>query len=184
MDGKTRAARWRARQVADGGKPIGVTLTAEAAQALDHLQETFKWSQREAISCALVYAAQNPHQLEERAAPGKVALLSVPAANTKRIEELERRLEQLESQLENRQPDGPAPLTPQESAEENKRRLLHFTAEQMLEHGERMSRVQLYARALRQGLDLPDTQHGYNVFISYHMELIRDIMRSLKEGNN
>lgn len=183
MDGKTRAARWRARQVADGGKPIGVTLTAEAAQALDNLQATFKWSQREAISCALVYAANNPHHLEERTGSGEAAILSVPAANSRRIEELERRLAQLESQLDPQQASAPQP-TAQETAEENKRRLLHFTAAQMIEHGERMSRVQLYALAVRQGLDVPDTQHSYNIFISYHMDIIRDIMRTLKDRNN
>lgn len=180
MDGKARATRWRERQVAGGGKPIGVTLTAPAAVALESLQSTFNWSQREAISLALEFAAHHPELL------GRVSSMTQPSDSpvhpptAQRIEDLEQRLAQLESLLAGKQ-QPVEQITPEEEARMRKEALISFTARQMMEHGERMSRVQLYALAKQNNIPVPPTQHEYNVFISYHMDRIRDMMRSLKE---
>jgi len=180
MDGKARATRWREKQVAGGGKPIGVTLTAPAAIALESLQSTFNWSQREAISLALEFAADHPELLGRTSS---IELSTEPGRDTptaQRIEDLEQRLAQLEALLAGKQ-QQPEPATPEEEARKRKETLISFTAKQMMEHGERMSRVQLYALAKQHNIPVPPTQHEYNVFISYHMDMIRDMMRSLKE---
>ena len=177
MDGRARVTRWRARQVAEGGKPIGVTLTAAAAQALQSLQAAFNWSQREAISSALELAAGRPDLFS---GPDSTAAGVGQEIQSRRIEELESRLEQLEARLAEQEAAIRSDLASDE-AKEGKRRLLTFTAQQMLEYGERVSRVQLYAQAKAQGLPVPASQHEYNMFISYHMDMIREIMRRLKD---
>jgi hypothetical protein len=183
MNGKARATRWRERQVADGGKPIGVTLTAQAALALESLQSVHRWSQREAISLALEFAAGHP---EFSGAQGEVSLspLSMDTfdfdSTSRRIEELEQRLEQVEAMLA-RSKEEERQSGPEADAREAKSVLIAFTAKQMLEHGERMSRVQLYGLARQHNMPVPPTQHEYNVFISYHMDMIRDMMRRLRE---
>lgn len=179
MDGRARVTRWRARQVAEGGKPIGVTLTAAAAQALEALQTTFNWSQREAISSALELAAGRPDLFsgQDGTVPPAGSCLD---AQARRIDELESRIEQMEARLAEQEAAIRSDLTSDE-ATEGKRRLLTFTAQQMLEYGERVSRVQLYAQAKAQGLPMPSTQHEYSMFISYHMDMIREIMRRLKD---
>lgn len=179
MDGKARVTRWRAKQVAEGGKPIGVTLTPGAAQALENLQALFNCSQREVISLALEFALEHRTQLEG-SQEMNISLDVSSESAAQRLEELESRLEQLEARLaESSAPDQQP--TAEESAQENKKKLLAFTAKQMLEHGERMSRVQLYTMAKQHGMPVQETPHAYNIFISYHMDIIRDIMRSLKE---
>lgn len=180
MNGKARATRWRERQVADGGKPIGVTLTAQAAQALESLQSVHRWSQREAISLALEFAAGHPEFLGTRNA------LPLPMdacefdSTSRRIEDLEQRIEQVEAMLA-RKKEEEQQAGPENDAREAKAALIAFTAKQMLEHGERMSRVQLYGLAKQHNMPVPPTQHEYNVFISYHMDMIRDMMRRLRE---
>jgi hypothetical protein len=180
MDGKARTAKWRARQVAVGGKPIGVTLTPQAAMALEALQSNFSWSQREAISMALELAAGHPELFEDARRLAQRARTPFDGFRPGRMEELEQRLQQLEALLANSriQPGEPSA---EDQARENKEKLLAFTASQMKEHGERMSRVHLYALAKEHNMPVPPTQHEYNVFISYHMDVIREIMRSLKE---
>ena len=180
MDDKARVTRWRARQVAEGGKPIGVTLTPAAAQALLALQSSFNWSQREAISSALEFAAGHPELFATSPEPLQDSTNGNHNGNERRIEELESRLEQLEARLAEQEAATRHGLATDE-ATEDKRRLLNYTAQQMLEYGERVSRVQLYSRAKSQGLPVQATQHEYNVFISYHMDMIREIMRRLKE---
>ena len=178
MNGKARATRWRAKQVAEGGKPIGVTLTAGAAQALESLQAVYRMSQREAISHALELAAGNPDLFHSsRGMPLSSDLGD--GSTSRRIEELELRLELLEAMLAKK--DEEELIPPPDEAKETKAILIAFTAKQMLEHGERMSRVQLYALAKQHNMPVPPTQHDYNVFISYHMDMIREMMRSLKE---
>jgi len=180
MDGKARTTRWRARQVAEGGKPIGVTLTPKAAQALESLQSTFQWSQREAISLALEIAAGHPelfHDPLELDTPGNDLV-------SRKMEDLEQRLEQVEAMLaakEQEEAQASSADDDQKSAQRSKEKLIAFTARQMMEHGERMSRVQLYALARQHNMPVPPTQHEYNVFISYHMDMIREMMKSLKE---
>ncbi len=183
MDGKARATRWRAKQVAEGGKPIGVTLTPGAAQALESLQEVFNWSQREAISLALEFALQHQDQLDNSDDAGLTMPTPQNEGALRRIEELESRIEQLEARMAEASEPERQP-TAEESAMEDKKVLLSFTAKQMLEHGERMSRVQLYSMAKQQGMPVQETQHAYNVFISYNMDIIRDIMRSMKERSH
>ena len=179
MNGKARATRWRAKQVAEGGKPIGVTLTAGAAQALESLQAVYRMSQREAISQALELAAGNPELFHStRGMPLSDNLGD--ESTSRRIEELELRLELLEATLAKKAEEEQLTPPPDE-AKESKAILIAFTAKQMLEHGERMSRVQLYALAKQHNMPVPPTQHDYNVFISYHMDMIREMMRSLKE---
>lgn len=179
MNGKARATRWRAKQVAEGGKPIGVTLTAGAAQALESLQTVFRMSQREAISQALELAAGNPELFHStKGMPLSDALED--DSTSRRIEELEIRLEMLEAMLAKKSEEEQQASAPNE-AQENKATLIAFTAKQMLEHGERMSRVQLYSLAKQHNMPVPPTQHDYNVFISYNMDMIREMMRSLKE---
>lgn len=180
MDGKARTAKWRARQVAVGGKPIGVTLTPQAAMALETLQSSFRWSQREAISMALELAAGHPELFEEAKLLAHRAQTALGGFGPGRIEELEQRLEQLEAVLAANGEQSREP-TAEDQARENKEKLLSFTARQMMEYGERMSRVHLYALAKEHNMPVPPSQHEYNVFISYHMDIIREIMRSLKE---
>jgi len=176
MDGKARTSRWRARQVAEGGKPIGVTLTPGAALALENLQSTLNLSQREAISLALEVAAEHPELLHDSPDMEYMAR-NRPAA---RIEDLEQRLEHLEAMLAARN-EQEQEASPQEEEKQAKKKLITFTARQMMEHGERMSRVQLYTLARQNNMPVPPSQHEYNMFISYHMDLIREMMRSLKE---
>lgn len=176
MDGKARTSRWRARQVADGGKPIGVTLTPGAAQALETLQSVFNWSQREAISLALELAAGHPELLHD--SPDMQFVKKDRAAS--RLEDLEQRLEQLEALIAAGKAQNEE-ASPQEEEKKAKQKLIAFTAKQMIEHGERMSRVQLYALAKQHNMPVPPSQHEYNMFISYHMDRIREMMRSLKE---
>lgn len=180
MNGKARVSRWRARQVAEGGKPIGVTLTAGAAQALESLQSSHRWSQREAISLALELAAGHPELLRDGLSMDDDMVNGVPDSASRRMEDLEQRLEQLEAMLAAQQQAVLQP-TPEEEARQAKEVLIAFTARQMMEHGERMSRVQLYALAKQHKMPVPPTQHEYNVFISYHMDMIRETMRTLKE---
>lgn len=180
MSGKARATRWRAKQVAEGGKPIGVTLTPGAALALESLQTVHHCSQREAISLALELAAGHPELLHT---PNTMPhVLEPPAGDctSRRMEDLEQRLEQLEAMLAAKQ-EAERETSPADAAREAKEVLITFTARQMLEHGERMSRVQLYSMAAQHNMPVPPTQHEYNVFISYHMDRIRDMMRTLKE---
>ena len=180
MNGKTRATRWRAKQVAEGGKPIGVTLTAGAANALESLQAALRLSQREAISLALELAAGHPELLH---ASGDIPIVldnPTEVSMTNRIEDLEQRLEQLEAMLAAKKEEE-LQGAPKSEAQKAKEMLIAFTAKQMMEHGERMSRVQLYALAIQHNMPVPPTQHEYNVFISYHMDMIREMMRSLKE---
>lgn len=180
MNGKARATRWRAKQVAEGGKPIGVTLTAQAALALESLQSAFRWSQREAISLALELAADHPELLRIPPSASLPAPPSDSISTSQRVEELEQRLELLESMLSKREEDERR-SKPEDEARLARKMLITFTAKQMLEHGERMSRVQLYALAKQHDMPVPQTQHEYNVFISYNMDMIREMMRSLKE---
>ncbi|GFK92487.1 hypothetical protein NNJEOMEG_00312 [Fundidesulfovibrio magnetotacticus] len=180
MNGKARATRWREKQVAGGGKPIGVTLTAPAALALESLQSTFRWSQREAISLALEFAAHHQELLAKAPEASPQAESPLEHGPDSRIADLEARLSQLEALLAGVQ-QAKEQVTPEEEARRNKEALIGFTARQMMEHGERMSRVQLYAAAKQQGVPVPGSQHEYNVFISYHMDVIRDMMRTLKE---
>ncbi|MBI4805261.1 MAG: hypothetical protein HY795_08495 [Desulfovibrio sp.] len=179
MNGKARATRWRARQVAEGGKPIGVTLTAGAAQALESLQAVYRMSQREAISQALELAAGHPELFHSTREMPLSDVLG-EGSTSRRIEELELRLEMLEATLAKKAEEEQQASAPNQ-AQEDKAILIAFTAKQMLEHGERMSRVQLYALAKQHNMPVPPTQHDYNVFISYHMDMIREMMRSLKE---
>jgi precorrin-2 methylase len=180
MNGKARATRWREKQVAEGGKPIGVTLTAQAAQALESLQAVFRWSQREAISLALEFAAGHPEVFKG------TSDLPIPMdsqeddSTSRRMEDLEQRLEQLEAMMAEKA-EAARQESPEEGARKAKEMLITFTAKQMIEHGERMSRVQLYSLAKKHNMPVPPTQHEYNVFISYHMDMIREIMRSLRE---
>lgn len=176
MNGKARTTRWRAQQVAEGGKPIGVTLTPAAAQALQSLQATFNWSQREVISLALEIAAGNPELLH---GAGNIDEDSSEPVS-RRLSALEQRLKQLEAAV-----SGSSGRSGRnggtDAASAGKQELIAFTARQMMEHGERMSRVRLYSLAKEHGVPVPSTQHEYNVFISYHMDVIRDLMRRMKE---
>lgn len=176
MNGKARTSRWRARQVAEGGKPIGVTLTPGAAQALETLQASLNSSQREVISLALELAAHNPELLHGS------AQMDVPTKEpvSSRLFALEQRLRQLE-EIVSETPGKNGQDNAARGEAEEKQRLIAFTARQMMEHGERMSRVRLYSLAKEHDVPVPPTQHEYNVFISYHMDMIRDIMRRLKE---
>lgn len=180
MDGKARTAKWRARQVAVGGKPIGVTLTPQAAMALEALQSSFRCSQREAISMALELAAGHPELFADAERVAQRAQAPFDGFGPGRMEELEQRLEQLEAMLAAGREQSREPSA-EDQARENKEKLLTFTARQMMEYGERMSRVHLYTLAKEHNMPVPPTQHEYNVFISYHMDIIREIMRSLKE---
>jgi hypothetical protein len=180
MNGKARATRWREKQVAEGGKPIGVTLTAQAAQALEALQASFRWSQREAISLALEMAAGHPELFKGESNLQMTLDSQDDNPASRRIEDLEQRLEQLEAMLAEKA-EAERQDSPEEDARKEKEMLISFTAKQMVEHGERMSRVQLYSLAKKHNMPVPPTQHGYNVFISYHMDMIREIMRSLRE---
>jgi len=180
MNGKARATRWREKQVAGGGKPIGVTLTAPAAQALESLQNIHRWSQREAISLALEFAAGHPEFTGTHRGISLPLDTAEDDAASRRIEDLEQRVEQIEAMLA-REKEEQLQTTPEDAAREAKAVLIAFTAKQMLEYGERMSRVQLYSLAKEHNMPVPPTQHEYNVFISYHMDMIRDMMRRLKE---
>jgi len=180
MDGKARATRWREKRVAEGGKPIGVTLTAGAAHALESLQAAFRWSQREAISLALELAAGHPELLTSSVMPPMPLDGPEDDSTFRRMEDLEQRLEQLEAMLAEKA-EAEQEETPEEGARKAKEMLISFTARQMMEHGERMSRVQLYSLAKQHNMPVPPTQHEYNVFISYHMDMIREMMRSLRE---
>ena len=180
MSGKARVSKWRARQVAEGGKPIGVTLTAGAALALESLQASFQVSQREAISLALEIAAGHPELWNVPRDVELPASIMRDDSNMRRMEELEQRLVQLEAVLAAGQ-EREKEASPEETSRQIKEQLITFTARMMMEHGERMSRVQLYALARQHDMPVPPTQHEYNGFISYNMELIREMMRSLKE---
>jgi len=96
------------------------------------------------------------------------------------MEDMEQRLEQLEAMLAAKH-EQERESSLEGSAREGKEVLITFTARQMLEHGERMSRIQLYTLARQHNMPVQLTQHEYNVFISYHMDRIREMMRTLKE---
>lgn len=180
MNGKARATRWRAKQVAEGGKPIGVTLTPGAALALESIQTSFQCSQRAAISVALELAAGHPELLHLTGDNRQEPAASPGECTSRRMEDLEQRLEQLEAVLaEKHEKERESSL--EGNAREAKEVLITFTARQMLEHGERMSRVQLYTLAREHNMPVQPSQHEYNVFISYHMDRIRETMRALKE---
>jgi uncharacterized coiled-coil protein SlyX len=177
MEGKARATKWRAKQVADGGKSIGLTLTARAAKALESIQTSHNCSQREAVSLALELAAGHPGLMGSQIPAVADGALSSGLAS--QLEAMEQRLRQMECRLAEHE----AALKEESllsQAEKDKRQVVSFTARQMLEHGERMSRVRLHAMAKEAGIPVPDTLHEYNVFISYHMDFIREIMRRLK----
>jgi hypothetical protein len=180
MNGKARATRWRAKQVAEGGKPIGVTLTPGAALALESLQTSFQCSQRAAISLALELAAGHPELVHLSSDISQEPGASPSDCTSRRMEDMEQRLEQLEAMLAAKQ-EKERESSLEGSAREAKEVLITFTARQMLEHGERMSRVQLYTLARQHNMPVQPTQHEYNVFISYHMDRIREMMRTLKE---
>lgn len=180
MSCKERVSKWRAKHVAEGGKPIGVTLTANAALALESLQTYFHLSQREAISFALEIAAGHPELWA--CMQQHTDASAAPQSGTGRpcITDIEQRLARLEAALATLQ--NPPPLDTSENALPSiKERLIAFTAQQMMEHGERMSRVTLYSLAQQYSVPVPPTQHEYSVFISYHMDQIREMMRKLKE---
>ncbi len=62
--------------------------------------------------------------------------------------------------------------------------LLEFTARQMLEHGERMTKSRLFETARHERIPIHPTQHEFSSFLSRNMNRVRDIMRQLKEGTN
>lgn len=189
----SRATRWRATLVAQGGKPVGVTLTPAAASALDAIQERYNVSQREAISRALEFAAA--HMDQETSGEGfwpaekaQTELTSIRA----RLAELERRFATIESSLSafsHIEPHG-VPLEPVAAESdpgiassifgEAAEHLVDFSARRMWEFGERVARTKLYELARQEGVPIHDTLHEYSAFVSLNMDRIRERMRLFK----
>ncbi|NDY58796.1 hypothetical protein G3N56_18830 [Desulfovibrio sulfodismutans] len=193
---KSRATRWRATLVAQGGKPVGVTLTPGATSALEAIQARYNVSQREAISRALEFAAAHMGQAE--AGEGfclggdhRPDLAPVLA----RLAELERRMGMIEAKPpvsgqtgQTGQPEfalepaaaesqtGLASTMPGEAAD----RLVEFSARRMWEFGERVARTKLYELARQEGVVIHDTLHEYSAFVSLNMDRIRERMRDFK----
>lgn len=189
----SRATRWRATLVAQGGKPVGVTLTPAAASALDAIQERYNVSQREAISRALEFAAAHMDQetAEEGFWPAEKAHPELSSIRA-RLAELERQFAMIESSLAavaHTETHG-VPLEP--VAAENDQglassifgeaaeRLVDFSARHMWEFGERVARTKLYELARQEGVPIHDTLHEYSAFVSLNMDRIRERMRLFK----
>lgn len=193
MNEKSRATRWRDTLVAKGGKPVGVTLSAGAAAALEAIQARYAVSQREAISRALEFAAGHMGREGDGAGfapgagdPSELRLILA------RIEGLERRLDGIEARSggPDRESAGEFVLDrPDESGEagaeaaisgEAADRLVDFSARYMWEFGERVARNKLYELARQEGVPIHDTLHAYSAFVSLHMDGIRERMRNFK----
>lgn len=193
---KSRSTRWRASLAAQGGKPVGVTLSPAAAVALEAIQGRCNVSQREAISRALEFAAS--HMGREEAGevffPGgrrdsELAHLSACLAEMEgRLGRVEDALAasgfpghpgQSEFELEAAVPrDDPGIVSTivGEAAD----RLVEFSARRMWEFGERVARTRLYELARQEGVPIHDSLPEYSAFISLNMERIRERMRHFK----
>ncbi|MEF3695714.1 hypothetical protein [Desulfolutivibrio sp.] len=196
---KSRATRWRATLAAQGGKPVGVTLTPGAASALDTIQARYNVSQREAISRALEFAAA--HMGQE--GPGEGFCLGGDhqpdlAPVLTRLADLERRLGMIEAkppmfgQTGQTGQAGPSEFALEPAVAENQTglaptmtseaadRLVEFSARRMWEFGERVARTKLYELARQEGVVIHDTLHEYSAFVSLNMDRIRERMRDFK----
>ncbi len=206
VNGKSRSSKWRNERISKGAKAVGVTLDPEAAKSLEILQETFNWSQREAISFALDFAASHKDQIDVSRHFQKVFLETFnPKDLLDKMARLERRTQTLESELgalrehvesseaslraavRDREEAAFAgetavhePGRPDEAGEWEP--LLHFTAKLMLEHGERMTKSRLFEMARHERIPIHPTQHEFSSYLSRNMNRVRDIMRQLKEG--
>lgn len=193
MAGKSRATKWRTALVAAGGKAVGVTLTPDAAVALDTIQERFKLSQREAISQALVYAAAHMEaEFPRSGSPPGDSGLPDRRQLALRLTDLEQRMLSLEGRLQaglqTTSPDfelEPAVLREGRPggtglSGEDLEGLVDFSARRMWEFGERVARAKLYDLARQEGVPIHDTLHEYGTFLSLNMDRIRDRMRLLK----
>lgn len=205
MTEKSRSTKWREERIAKGGKAVGVTLNPGAAESLDMLQEMFKWSQREAISFALEFTARHRDQIDVSKHFQKIFLETFnPHELQDKVNRMEERLKALEHALEDMRLVAEAHLVPAsatfgETAEiafgfsdappvaesvevERWLPLLEFTARQMLEHGERVTRSKLFEMARHDNIPIHPSLHEYSTFLSQNMNIVRDIMRHIKDG--
>lgn len=201
MGGTSRSSRWREARIADGGKAVGVTLTAGAARALETLQAELSLTQRQAISLALEYAGTRLSDLAGREVSdgaGGGDHESRRHGPLGRVAALESRLARVEETLFGPLDRPQAPsfhLSPEPSesdrglsAESDPRgpdpqghsALLWFTARQMREHGERVSRGRLFEQARHENLPIQDSLAEYSTFVSLNMDRIRELMKSGK----
>lgn len=205
MSEKSRSTKWREERIAKGGKAVGVTLNPGAAESLETLQEMFKWSQREAISFALEFTARHKDQIDVSKHFQKIFLETFnPHELQDKVVKMEERLEALENALEDMRllaeshlvpasatfgeaaenafafADAPSVIEPVEV--EKWLPLLEFTARQMLEHGERVTRSKLYEMARHENIPIHPSLHEYSTFLSLNMNRVRDIMRQIKDG--
>ncbi len=194
MAGKSRATKWRAALVAQGGKAVGVTLTPEATKALDTLQQRFNLSQREAISHALEYAAAHldPGSPEAVFHPGGPGFLDHRELLA-RLADMEKRILGLEGRPDYA-PEADSPDFELESvgnpegwtgtaglSGEALDRLVDFSARRMREFGERVARIRLYEMARQEGVPIHASLHEYGTFLSLNMDRIRDRMKCIKD---
>jgi hypothetical protein len=191
MTEKSRSTKWREERIAKGGKAVGVTLNPGAAESLDTLQEMFKWSQREAISFALEFTARHKEQIDVSKHFQKIFLETFnPHELQDKVNRMEERLGALEHALDDMRlvvesypanvSDAPPVTEPVEV--ERWLPLLEFTARQMLEHGERVTRSKLFEMARHDDIPIHPSLHEYSTFLSQNMNIVRDIMRHIKEG--
>ncbi len=201
---KSRSAKWRDAHIAKGGKAIGVTLNPGAGKSLEILQETFGWSQRQAISFALEFTERHKDQIDVSNKFQQIFLETFKPQELKdKVELMERRLQEVETEVAHLResaasmeksietsfsPNGEkletSALEAGRKTPERWKSLLLFTAGEMLKQGERVSRSKLYELAKAQNIPIQTSLHEFSTFLSLNMDGIRDIMRILKKGED
>jgi len=204
MAEKSRSTKWREERVAKGGKAVGVTLDPGAAEALETIQEMFKWSQREAISFALEFTARHKDQIDVSKQFQKIFLETFnPRELQDKVCKMDGRLEALEHVVEDMRLAAEslaaaypasfgeaggaftlADAPPEVAAVEVEKwlPLLEFTARQMLEYGERVTRSKLFEMARHENVPVHPSLQEYSAFLSLNMNRVRDLMRHIKDG--
>jgi len=181
-----RTAKWRERQVEKGGKPIGITLTPEAKLALESIQHQFNWSQREAVSRSLEFASRFREQLFALSLSREVIFDTLNPKEIKtRIEALERKIEEFErANWELREKldamAGQDSALDKHKFTDEQKRLLDFTAKQILRYGENVSRYKLFDLARQLEVPVHMSSYEYENFVTSHLDVIREMVRSIQ----
>ena len=124
MSGKSRATKFRQKKQAEGYKSIAVTIAPEAVQALAAMKNEFGWTQREAVSHALAYAAadlsamndfiEGKKRLEQRNATDRAKDIQDIMGMKRLLAEFEARI----ANLEHSTPSGAASVEVQDILED------------------------------------------------------------------
>ena len=187
----SRATRFRHRKARAGFKTISVTISPEAAAALDVLCAQSGWPQWRAVSEALirlqagggpVVAAEGvPGPDSARETTELLGMKRLLAEFQGRLAELEGRLETTPSAGAQAPPAGESVFSRDEFGLTplDRDRLLAFATDAFRKHGHAISKTLTFHMARRDGLATPADEESFGRFLQIHLA---EIKRRLREA--